>query len=40
MENEMTNEQFNKILQMIYIIIEQSETKEAALERIKELLNK
>ncbi|MFK8243897.1 MULTISPECIES: hypothetical protein [unclassified Facklamia] len=40
MEELMTNEQFNKVLQMIIMIIESSKTKEEAIEKIKELLNK
>lgn len=36
----MTNEQFNKVLMMIITIIEQAETKEEAIKKIKELLSK
>ncbi|SEP91514.1 hypothetical protein SAMN04488558_10376 [Ignavigranum ruoffiae] len=38
MENGMTNEQFNKVLKMIIQIIEDSKTKEEAVEKIKNLL--
>lgn len=34
----MTNEQFNKVLKMIIQIIEDSKTKEEAVEKIKNLL--
>ena len=38
MENGMTNEQFTKVLKMIIQIIEDSKTKEEAVEKIKNLL--
>lgn len=36
----MTNEQFRTVLEMIIAIIEQSNSKEEAIAKIKELLNK
>ena len=37
MENEMTNTQFKAILEMVIAIIEGSENKEEALEKLKNL---
>ena len=37
-EQGMTNEQFKQVLKMIIQIIEDSETKEQAIEKIKNLL--
>ncbi|WP_255784857.1 hypothetical protein [Mediannikoviicoccus vaginalis] len=39
-ENGMTNEQFNKVLEMIITIIKLSKSKEEAIEEIKKLLKK
>lgn len=39
MELGMTNEQFKKVLQMIITIIEDSESKDEAVNKIKALLN-
>lgn len=39
MKNGMTNRQFETILKMIITIIEDSETKEDAVKKIKDLLN-
>lgn len=39
MENEMTNEQFKIALEMIITIIEGSESKDEAVEKIKALLD-
>ena len=36
----MTNEQFNKVLEMIITIIELSKSKEEAIKEIKKLLKK
>lgn len=38
MEQGMTNEQFKKVLKMIITIIEDSESKDEAVEKIKALL--
>lgn len=37
MENEMSNQEFKTILEMVIMIIEGSETKEEALEKLKSL---
>lgn len=37
MENEMTDREFKTIIEMIILIIEGSETKEEALEKLKNL---
>ncbi len=39
MEQGMTNEQFKKVLKMIITIIEDSESKDEAVEKIKALLD-
>lgn len=36
-KNGMTNEQFKKVLKMIILILEKSESKEEAIEEIKKL---
>ena len=40
MTDRMTNEQFNKVLKMIIQIIKDSETKEEAIKKIEDILNK
>lgn len=40
MSNGMTNQQFEKVLKMIIQIIKDSETKEEAIKKIEDLLNK
>lgn len=40
MEEGMTNEQFNKVLKMIIQIIKDSESKEEAIKKIEDILNK
>jgi hypothetical protein len=40
MSNGMTNQQFEKVLKMIIQIIKDSETKEEAIKKIENLLNK
>lgn len=37
MENEMSNQEFKTILEMVIMIIEGSDTKEEALEKLKSL---
>lgn len=40
MDENMTNEQFDKVLKMIIQIIKDSDTKEEAIKKIEEILNK
>lgn len=40
MEEGMTNDQFNKVLKMIIQIIKDSESKEEAIKKIEDILNK
>lgn len=40
MEERMTNDQFNKVLKMIIQIIKDSESKEEAIKKIEDILNK
>lgn len=40
MTDRMTNEQFNKVLKMIIQIIKDSDTKEEAIKKIEDILNK
>lgn len=40
MEERMTNNQFNKVLKMIIQIIKDSESKEEAIKKIEDILNK
>lgn len=40
MEKRMTNDQFNKVLKMIIQIIKDSESKEEAIKKIEDILNK
>lgn len=40
MEKGMTNDQFNKVLKMIIQIIKDSDSKEEAIKKIEDILNK
>ena len=40
MEEGMTNDQFNKVLKMIIQIIKDSDSKEEAIKKIEDILNK
>lgn len=40
MTDRITNEQFNKVLKTIIQIIKDSETKEEAIKKIEDILNK